>query len=104
VGDENEWSPNLENLKAVLSTTRFSHLVDSIVGMPDFKFHLGNFNAHWENKTSLTENQKTRKFAQLRNHKNKQQPETTALKNRISMANNQPNALVTIKKNSNSRM
>lgn len=64
VGDENEWSPNLENLKAVLSTTRFSHLVNSIVGMPDFKFHLGNFNAHWENKTSLTENQKTRKFAQ----------------------------------------
>ncbi len=64
VGDENEWSPNLENLKAVLSTTRFSHLVDSIVDMPDFKFHLGNFNAHWENKTSLTENQKTRKFAQ----------------------------------------
>lgn len=64
VGDENEWSPNLENLKAVLSTTRFSHLVDSIVGMPDFAFHLGNFNAHWENKTSLTENQKTRKFAQ----------------------------------------
>ena len=28
-----------------------------------FEFHLGNFNAYWENKTTLTENQKTRKFA-----------------------------------------
>ncbi|WP_151721041.1 DUF1376 domain-containing protein [Acinetobacter ursingii] len=37
---------------------------ESVLDLPDYEFHLGNFNAHWENKIDLTENQRTRKFAQ----------------------------------------
>lgn len=56
------WEPKLENLKIVIQESK-GVLADEILSMPDFKFHLGNFNAHWEDKIELTENQKTRKFA-----------------------------------------
>ena len=36
---------------------------ESVLNLPDYQFHLGNFNAHWENRPDLTENQRTRKFA-----------------------------------------
>ena len=60
---DDSWKPNLDFLKTVLKTTKFSQRADEILAMTDFEFHLGNFNAHWENKITLTENQKTRKFA-----------------------------------------
>lgn len=60
---ENLWTPNLDHLKTIIKTSKHSQRADEILSMPDFKFHLGNFNAHWENKIDLTENQKTRKFA-----------------------------------------
>ncbi|MCU4435186.1 hypothetical protein KTH93_06785 [Acinetobacter bereziniae] len=56
------WKPNPEFLKNIIRQTKFSQRVDEVLLMPDFQFHLGNFNAHWEDKISLTENQKTRKF------------------------------------------
>ncbi|OTG85559.1 hypothetical protein B9T31_12270 [Acinetobacter sp. ANC 4558] len=58
-----QWNPDLEFLKNILVQTKFSNRAEEILSMTDFQFHLGNFNAHWENKTYLTENQKTRKFA-----------------------------------------
>lgn len=62
--DQNDfWKPNLNFLKTILLQTKFSNRADEIISLPDFNFHLGNFNAHWENKINLTENQKTRKFA-----------------------------------------
>ena len=56
------WTPNPEIL---LNVIRQSIGIQSehVIAMPDYEFHLGNFNAHWENKIELTENQKTRKFA-----------------------------------------
>ena len=60
---DEQWNPDLGFLKTILAQTKFSQRVDEILSMADFQFHLGNFNAHWENKTYLTENQKTRKFA-----------------------------------------
>lgn len=59
----NEWNPNLDSLKNIIFQSRFSNRADEVLAMPDFKLHLGNFNAHWENKIDLTENQRTRKFA-----------------------------------------
>lgn len=35
-----------------------------VLDMPDYEFHLGNFNAYREDKIGLTENQRIRKFAQ----------------------------------------
>lgn len=61
LGDES-WKPNLDLLSSILRTTKHSQRVSEILGMIDFEFHLGNFNAHWEDKITLTENQKTRKF------------------------------------------
>lgn len=59
---DDSWRPDPQNLEGVLRTTAYSQRIPEILNMPDFKFHLGNFNAHWENKTDLTENQRTRKF------------------------------------------
>ena len=60
---ENElWKPETSFLKTLLCQTKFAPNVNTILAMTDFEFHLGNFNAHWENKIHLTENQKTRKF------------------------------------------
>ena len=60
---ENEfWKPETSFLKTLLCQTKFAPNVNAILAMTDFEFHLGNFNAHWENKIHLTENQKTRKF------------------------------------------
>lgn len=62
--DQNDsWKPDTTFLKTLLCQTKFGHRTDEILGMVDFEFHLGNFNAYWENKIPLTENQKTRKFA-----------------------------------------
>ena len=62
--DQNDsWKPDTTFLKTLLCQTKFGHRTDEILGMVDFEFHLGNFNAYWENKITLTENQKTRKFA-----------------------------------------
>lgn len=60
---DDSWKPDQNFLSTILLQTKFSHRVNEILTMPDFQFHLGSFNAHWENKTYLTENQKTRKFA-----------------------------------------
>ncbi len=59
---EQSWKPDLSHL---LNTVRKSKgdLAESVLGMSDFEFHLDGFNAHWENKTTLTENQKISKFA-----------------------------------------
>ena len=57
------WKPNTNLLLNVIRESVGTQ-AESVVTMPDYKFHLGNFNAHWENKIDLTENQKTRKFAQ----------------------------------------
>lgn len=59
---DDSWKPNLDLLTSILRTTKHSQRVSEILGMVDFEFHLGNFNAHWEDKITLTENQKTRKF------------------------------------------
>ncbi|WP_335957250.1 replication protein [Acinetobacter bereziniae] len=57
------WKPDLSFLKTILVQTKFSQRCEEILSLADFNFHLGNFNAHWENKIDLTENQRTRKFA-----------------------------------------
>lgn len=59
---DDSWKPETSFLKTLLCQTKFAHQADAILGMVDFEFHLGNFNAHWEDKITLTENQKTRKF------------------------------------------
>ena len=56
------WQPDSEILLNVIRTSVGAQ-ADAVVAMPDYEFHLGKFNAHWENKIDLTENQKTRKFA-----------------------------------------
>jgi hypothetical protein len=61
--NDDAWKPENSFLKTLLCQTKFGHQTDEILSMSDFQFHLGNFNAHWENKTYLTENQKHRKFA-----------------------------------------
>lgn len=64
--DENQnesWKPDSNILINVIRES-VGIQAQSVLDMPDFQFHLGNFNAHWENKTDLTENQRTRKFAQ----------------------------------------
>ena len=58
-----EWKPDLNFLKTLIQQSNFSNRADEVLAMSDFQFHLGNFNAHWENKTPLTENQNHRKFA-----------------------------------------
>lgn len=58
------WTPDLEQLAFALKTTKYSQRVSEILGMADFQFHLGNFNAHHENNHQITNNQKLRKFAQ----------------------------------------
>ncbi|MDR7655517.1 hypothetical protein [Acinetobacter junii] len=60
---EKTWTPNPEILLNVIRES-VGIQAESVIAMPEYKFHLGNFNAHWENKIDLTENQKTRKFAQ----------------------------------------
>lgn len=60
---ENFWTPNPENLLNVIRQS-IGIQAEQVIAMSDYQFHLGNFNAHWEDKIDLTENQKTRKFAQ----------------------------------------
>lgn len=60
---EKTWTPNPEILLNVIRQS-VGVQAEQVITMPDYEFHLGNFNAHWEDKIDLTENQKTRKFAQ----------------------------------------
>ncbi|WP_336148536.1 YdaU family protein [Acinetobacter ursingii] len=60
---DESWKPDSNFLLNVIRES-VGIQAQSVLDMPDFQFHLGNFNAHWENKTDLTENQRTRKFAQ----------------------------------------
>lgn len=60
---EISWTPNPETLLNVIRQS-VGVQAEQVIAMHDYEFHLGNFNAHWENKVDLTENQKTRKFAQ----------------------------------------
>ncbi|MGM1003032.1 hypothetical protein [Acinetobacter haemolyticus] len=60
---EKTWTPNSEILLNVIRQS-MGIQAEQVIAMHDYEFHLGNFNAHWENKVDLTENQKTRKFAQ----------------------------------------
>lgn len=64
--DENQnesWKPDSNILINVIRES-VGIQAQKVLDMPDYEFHLGNFNAHWENKIDLTENQRTRKFAQ----------------------------------------
>jgi len=72
---EKTWTPNPEIL---LNVIRQSIGIQSehVIAMPDFNFHLGNFNAHWENKTDLTDNQRTYKFAAWLIQEFKKPPQT----------------------------
>lgn len=56
------WNPDSNFLLNVIRESVGAQ-AEYVLSMPDYQFHLGNFNAHWENKSDLTENQRTRKFA-----------------------------------------
>ncbi|MDC4397626.1 hypothetical protein OHV36_02505 [Acinetobacter baumannii] len=60
---EDSWKPNRDVLLNVLRTSQVGAQAEQVLEMQNYEFHLGNFNAHWENKIDLTENQRTRKFA-----------------------------------------
>lgn len=60
---DESWKPDSNFLLNVIRES-VGIQAQSVLDMADYDFHLGNFNAHWENKTDLTENQRTRKFAQ----------------------------------------
>gem|GEM_PF-4573706 len=60
---DESWKPDSNFLLNVIRES-VGVQAQTVLDMSDFQFHLGNFNAHWENKTDLTENQRTRKFAQ----------------------------------------
>jgi hypothetical protein len=60
---DESWKPDSNFLLNVIRES-VGIQAESVIAMPEYKFHLGNFNAHWENKIDLTENQRTRKFAQ----------------------------------------
>ncbi|WP_218946012.1 DUF1376 domain-containing protein [Acinetobacter sp. YH12124] len=59
---EEKWRPNSDHLLNIIRKSKGT-LAESVLDMSDFEFHLEAFNAHWENKTDLTENQKTTRFA-----------------------------------------
>ena len=60
--ESQNWQPDSEILLNVIRES-VGVQAESVISTPEYKFHIGNFNAHWENKIDLTENQKTRKFA-----------------------------------------
>lgn len=78
---ENLWVPNSEILLNVIRQS-MGVQAEQVIAIPDFQFHLGNFNAHWEDKMDLTENQKTRKFAQWLIQEFKKPKRTTSLPNK----------------------
>ncbi|WP_228268432.1 DUF1376 domain-containing protein [Acinetobacter colistiniresistens] len=78
---EKTWSPKPEILLNVIRQS-MGVQAEQVIAMPDFQFHLGNFNAHWEDKIDLTENQKTRKFAQWLIQEFKKPKRTTSLLNK----------------------
>lgn len=64
--DENQnesWKPDSNILINVIRES-VGIQAQKVLDMPDYEFHLGNFNAYREDKIGLTENQRTRKFAQ----------------------------------------
>ncbi len=71
------WSPKMDFLKTVIQESK-GIKADEVLAISDFDFHLNNFNAHWEDKKDLTENQRTRKFAiWIIEHFNKSKPKTS---------------------------
>ena len=56
------WQPNSEILLNVIKTSVGAQ-AEQVLAMPDYEFHLGKFNAHWEDKIELSESQKTYRFA-----------------------------------------
>lgn len=56
------WKPDPEILLNVIRQS-VGVQAEQVTAMPEYEFCLGNFNAHWENKTDLTDNQRTYKFA-----------------------------------------
>ena len=69
------WKPDPEILLNVIRQS-VGVQAEQVVAMPEYKFHLGNFNAHWENKTDLTDNQRTYKFAAWLIQEFKKPPQT----------------------------
>ncbi|MCE1270692.1 MAG: YdaU family protein [Acinetobacter sp.] len=69
------WKPDPEILLNVIRQS-VGVQAEQVIAMPEYKFHLGNFNAHWENKTDLTDNQRTYKFAAWLIQEFKKPPQT----------------------------
>ncbi|WP_312049192.1 YdaU family protein [Acinetobacter courvalinii] len=83
---ENSWTPNSENLLNVIRQSMGAQ-AEQVIAMSDYQFHLGNFNAYREDKIDLTENQKTRKFAQWLIQEFKKPKRTTSPANKQTNLN-----------------
>ncbi|WP_333662747.1 DUF1376 domain-containing protein [Acinetobacter sp.] len=59
---DQSWKPDPEILLNVIRQS-VGVQAEQVTAMPEYEFCLGNFNAYWENKTDLTDNQRTYKFA-----------------------------------------
>lgn len=69
------WKPDPEILLNVIRQN-VGVQAEQVIAMPEYEFCLGNFNAHWENKTDLTDNQRTYKFAAWLIQEFKKPPQT----------------------------
>lgn len=83
---ENSWTPNPEILLNVVRQS-VGIQAEQVVAMTEFNFHLGKFNAHWENKADLTDNQRTYKFATWLIDEFKKPKRTTSLNNKQTNLN-----------------
>ncbi|WP_336929331.1 hypothetical protein [Acinetobacter tandoii] len=87
---DDSWKPDSNFLLNVIRESVGAH-AESVLNMPDYQFHLGNFNAHWENRPDLTENQRTRKFAVWLIDKFKQRKPSTDSKSKAKHDNKNVN-------------
>lgn len=69
------WKPDPEILLNVIRQN-VGVQAEQVIAMPEYEFCLGNFNAYWENKTDLTDNQRTYKFAAWLIQEFKKPPQT----------------------------
>ena len=69
------WKPDPEILLNVIRQS-VGVQAEQVIAMPEYEFCLGNFNAYWENKTDLTDNQRTYKFAAWLIQEFKKPPQT----------------------------
>jgi uncharacterized protein YdaU (DUF1376 family) len=69
------WKPETEILLNVIRQS-VGVQAEQVIAMAEYEFHLGNFNAHWENKIDLTDNQRTYKFAAWLIQEFKKPPQT----------------------------